>query len=67
MVGFGVVALVLTEADSLRVDETGGLGDLAVAGAGSGEGAGRVGEDDALSVVMEAMGGKHRRLRYSST
>lgn len=66
VVGSGAVALFLTEAESLSVDDTGGLEDLVEAGAGPG-GVGSVSEEDALSVEMEARGGKHRRLRYSST
>lgn len=44
-----------------------GLGDLSRASLGSGEGTGGVGEGEALSDVIEASGGKHRRARCSST
>lgn len=65
--GSGAVALNLTEADSLSLDAAGWMEDLAGADAGSGEGVGRVGEEEALSVEMDARGGKHRRARCSST
>lgn len=71
--GSGAAARNLTEAEGLRVDETGvgaaaltGPGDLAWATAGSGEGVGGVGEEE-LPAAMDARGGKHRRVRYSST
>lgn len=44
-----------------------GTGDLAVAGMGSGEGFGDVGDGEGLSARMDARGGKHRRARCSST
>lgn len=70
--GSGAAALNLTEAEGLRVDEAGagvltGPGDLAGADAGSGEGVGGVGEEEALSAATEARGRKHRRARCSST
>lgn len=72
--GLGAAALNLTEAECLRLDEAGvgaaaltGPGDLAEAEMGSGEGFGGVGEDEALSAAMDARGGKHRRVRCSST
>lgn len=72
--GSGAADLCLTEADGLRADEVAGRagaltgpGDLAETDAGSGEGAGGVGEEEALSAAMDARGGKHRRIRCSST
>lgn len=72
--GSGALALNLIEAEGLRVDDAGvgsgaltALGDLAGASAGSGEVVGGVGEEDVLSAVMDARGGKHRRVRCSST
>lgn len=72
--GSGAADLCLTEADGLREEEAavraGALtraGDLAGTDAGSGEGAGGVGEEEALSAEMDARGGKHRRIRCSST
>lgn len=44
-----------------------GPGDLAGARMGSGDGFGGVGEEEALSAAMDARGGKHTRLRCSST
>lgn len=60
-----VVVLYLTEADNLSADEAGGQEDLAETDSGSG--VGRMGEEDGLSVEMDARGGKHRRVRCSST
>lgn len=58
----------------MRADEDGvnaaalsGTGDLAAAGMGSGEGFGDVGDGEGLSARMDARGGKHRRVRCSST
>lgn len=73
--GGSVAALLnLTEAECLRVDEAAvgaaaltGPGDLPGAGVGSGEGFGGVGEEEALSAAMDARGGRHRRVRCSST
>lgn len=72
--GSRAAALNLTEAEGLSVDEVGvgaaaltGPGDLAGAEAGSGELVGGVGEEEALSAAMDARGGKHRRIRCSST
>lgn len=72
--GSGAAALNLTEAEGLSVDEAGvgaaaltGPGDLAGAEKGSGELVGGVGEEEALSAVMDARVGKHRRIRCSST
>lgn len=65
--GSGAVVLYLTEVDSLSTDEAGGLEDLSGPDEDSGDGTGRMGEEDGLSVVMDARGGKHKRVRYSST
>lgn len=72
--GSGAVALNLTEVECLRADEAGvgaaaltGQEDLAGAEVGSGEGFGGVGEEEPLSAAMDARGGKHRRVRWSST
>lgn len=54
------------EADAVTADLT-GPGDLVGPDGGSGEGVGGVGEEEALSTVRVARGGKHRQLRYSST
>lgn len=58
--------LNLTEAECLRVDEA-AVGAASLIGVGSGEGFGGVGEEEALSAAMDARGGKHRRMRWSST
>lgn len=58
--------LNLTEAECLRVDEA-AVGAASLTGVGSGEGFGGVGEEEALSAAMDARGGKHRRMRCSST
>lgn len=63
----GVTALILTEADGRSGSDDGGEEDLTEAGAGSGGANGRVGEEEALSVGMDARGGRHRRARCSST
>lgn len=72
--GSGAADLSLTEADGLRMDEAGvhpgaliGPGDLAEADAGSGEGVCGLGEEEALSAERDARGGRHRRVRCSST
>lgn len=44
-----------------------GLEDLSGTDAGSGERAGSVGEEQALSASIDARVGKHRRVRCSST
>lgn len=58
----------------MRADEDGvntaavsGTCDLAVAGMGSGEGFGDVGDGEELSARMDARGGKHRQVRCSSS
>lgn len=72
--GSGAAALNFKEVEWWRPDETGlvaaaltGPGDLEGAVVGSGEGFGGVGEEAALSAAMDARGGKHRRVRCSST
>lgn len=73
--GLGAVSLNFTNAECLRVEDTPAGADSAPIGPGylvrdetdSGEWYGGVGEDSGLSPVMDARGGKHRRMRYSST
>lgn len=67
-------SLNFTEVECLRADKAGvgaaaltGPGDLDVAEKGSGERFGGVGEEEELSAVTDARGGKRRRIRYSST
>lgn len=66
-VGSGVVALNLSEEESLSIDKAGWLEDPAGSAAGSGEAVARVGEEEGLSVATDARGGKHSRVRCSST
>lgn len=73
--GAGAASLNFTDAECFRPEEAPvgadstlkGPGDLDRAEAGSGERCGGVGEDKGLSPAMDARGGKHRRIRYSST
>lgn len=71
----GLGAVSFTDAERLRVEDTPAGFDSALIGPGylvraetdSGEWCGGVGEDKGLSPAMDARGGKHRRMRYSST
>lgn len=73
--GLGAVSLNFTNAECLRVEDTPEGADSALIGprylvraeTDSGEWCGGVGEDKGLSPAMDATGGKHRRMRYSST
>lgn len=73
--GLGAVSLKLTDAECLRLEDTPEGADSALIGprdvvraeTDSGEWCGGVGEDKGLFPAMDARGGKHRRMRYSST
>lgn len=65
--GSGVAALNLTEGDGLSADKAGWVEDLAGSLADSGEAVARVGEEEGLSVGIDARGGKHSWVRCSST
>lgn len=55
--GLGAVSLNFTEAECLRVEGTPAAADSC----------GGLGEDKGLSSLMDARGGKPRRMRYLST
>lgn len=73
--GLVAVSLNFTDAECLRVEDTPARADSALIRPGylvraetnSGERCGGVGEDKGLSPAMDARGGKHRWMRYSST
>lgn len=73
--GLEAVSLNFRDAECLRVEDTPAGADLTLIGptylvraeTDSGELCGGVGEDKGLSPAVDTRGGKHRRMRYSST